>query len=180
MALLTFSVCMCGYHENSAKILPSFQRCWLISGHCLHHLMSSFRLHTTFRLLWIHVLEPTDQPHILGLNVWLSTPESHSWLPNILLPFFWSRSLCDLRTKIDKERSSRHSSTTSKIPEIITLPTHNIQKPIHTHIYIYIYIYIYMNAHYCATLLLIISLRSWLPEKKLVLLYGLSLQNKSI
>ena len=29
-------------------------------------------LHTSLRLFWVHVLESTDQPRVLGLNFWLS------------------------------------------------------------------------------------------------------------
>ena len=42
--------------------------------------------HTALRLLWTQVLEPTDQPRVLGLNAWLSTSESHSSLTNALRP----------------------------------------------------------------------------------------------
>ena len=49
-------------------------------------------LHTVLQLLWTHILEPTDQHDILGLNVWLSGPEFHSWLP---MSFVLSSSLAD-------------------------------------------------------------------------------------
>ena len=35
-------------------------------------------LHTDLRLLWTHILELTDQPHVLALNFWYFAPEFHS------------------------------------------------------------------------------------------------------
>ena len=52
-----------GYNENSAKILHSYQRCWLIWS--------------SLSLLLTHVLEPTDQSRASGLNFWPSASGSH-------------------------------------------------------------------------------------------------------
>ena len=62
----------------SSHILHSYQKFWLISGHRLHYSVSSSWLHTTLKWLWTHILEPSDQPRVLDLNLRLSTWESHS------------------------------------------------------------------------------------------------------
>ena len=80
---------MCGYHENSAKILHSYQRSWLISllrswsllCHCLHWPHVTFWLLETLLSwvsfpnyetlcwsLWLCVLDSIVQPYILGLT----------------------------------------------------------------------------------------------------------------
>ena len=79
-----------------------------------------------------------------------------NWLTlNILLfqsrkYFYGHRSLCGFRTKVDKERSSGHSSAASKMPEIRSPPWQPIHKHTETHtptsIYIYIYIYIHESS----------------------------------
>ena len=61
-------------------------------------------------------------------------------------------SLCGLRAKVDKERSSGHSGAALKMPEIRSLlgyPSANT--PRDPHIHIHIYVYTHMNAHYRAT-----------------------------
>ena len=95
---------------------------------------------------------------------------------------FWSRrfseaqlfvwSLCSLCAKVDKERSSGHSGTASKMLEIRSSPWPSIhehtERPTHTHPYIYICIYIYTHkwSLSCHNSLLIIDA---INELKLIL-----------
>ena len=151
---------MCGYHENSAKILHNYQRCWLIWSSS--SLLRVFILYSTpHQLVWAHVLEPTDQPRVLGLNLWLSASKSYSWLDQRPSSFFFSPGLaCSRRhssvgySHQTRQRSpSRNSDASQKYRSHprTQKPTH-IHPYIHTHtdIYIYIYIYIYTHTHECA------------------------------
>ena len=136
-----------GYHKNTSNILHSNQRCWLVWS--------------SSSLLCIFVIEPTDQPPRPGPEFLtlcfslLTASESHSWLiaffvlSSGLAGFRGHSTLCGIRAKIDKGRSSRHSGAVSKMPEIRSPfwpPIHqHTQRPTHIHPYIYIYIYIYIS-----------------------------------
>ena len=129
---------MSGYHKNSMKILHSNPKCWL--------LWSSSSLLCVF-VLDCQLQSPTPKWPLRSL-----TPD---WLMSFVLlftGFCGDSSLGGLHTKIDKERSSWHPGTTSKIPEI----TSPLWSPIHehtqtlTHIHPYIYIHTRINAHYRA------------------------------
>ena len=117
-------------------------------------------LHTALRLLWTHVLELTDQPHVLGLNrlaprselcIFDSAPESRSQLTNVLRPFIRSRRFLRLQLFVwsshqsRQKGHSRHSDAGQKMPKIKSLlwpPIYeHTQRP--THIYLSIYLSIY-------------------------------------
>ena len=124
---LAFYVCSYGYCDNSAKILPSHQKCWLIGP--------------LFSLPCVFILDSTaPRP-----KLWMSDPPLRSLIPDWhpFLPVsqvFTDTALC---ANIDKERSSGHSGTASIMLQIRSPP---IQRDPRTHIrtYIYIYIYIYL------------------------------------
>ena len=64
-------------------------------------------LHTALRKLWTHVLEPTDQLCVMGLNIWLSTSKNHSWLSNVLRTCFWSRRFTRAQLFVWSSRQNR-------------------------------------------------------------------------
>ena len=163
---------MDGYHENLAKILHRYQRCWFISGHYSHRSTSCFRPHCSesfFLTARLNILasthcpcpgfeSPVPSPRSECLTLYYRglTPDSQSFvLSSSLTGSHRQSSLCDLRTKIDEgvplDNMTLVKNSEYKILSLVTLPrTHS---KIHTHvsIYIYIYIYINMNAYYCAT-----------------------------
>ena len=152
---LIFFECTYGYRDNSAKILHSYQRYWLISSHRLHRSLSSFLIPNSdcsgYLTLCSRVSLLTDWFGVSLLIDFILPPLFR------LVGFRRHSSLCCLRAKIDKG-ISRHSGAASKMLKMIPPATHNTQRPTHTatyiHPYIYIYIYIYTHTHYCATLFL--------------------------
>ena len=115
---LTFSVCMYGYHKNSAKILNSHRKCWLIWS--------------SSSLLRVFVLDSILPFNCSGPTSWalnITTSESHSSLTNVFRPFFRSRRFMWAQLFVWSSYQNRwrgssgHSGAASKIRMIIPLAT---------------------------------------------------------
>ena len=98
---------ICDYHENSVKIRHGYQKCRLISGHCLHSSVSFF-LTAKLSILALTALNPClradCQLHILGLNVWLLWFSLLTWpiflvLSSSLAGSHGHNSLCQMRQR---------------------------------------------------------------------------------
>ena len=157
MALLSIPVCvMCGYRENSAKILLSYQRCWLIWSSSLF--LTLYRLPTA---LDRHLRNDWPVPR-LGLvlsDSLLRSPTPNRQRPSSFLPpilpvsqvhvaqlFVWSL-LHNRQTKETSQTLWRRSKIL-KIRSLLVLPIHeHTHRPTHIHPYVYVYIYAYIHEH---------------------------------
>ena len=164
---------MCGYCENLAKILNSYQECWIISpfgswslvGHRLSWPHAAFWLFETeltrFLECWsfrLCVLDSTARPRILGLTARFNILGLTDQLPWSLPPPTSAGSrgvstLCCLRAKIDKKDFPENLTLLKDAEDkIISLATHSrthTETHTHTSLYIYIYIYIYISSSSC-------------------------------